>query len=157
MARQNPKNKPSTYSRVRAGVKCSVEDFNQPDRLSKIEALPQNDVNNPAVIALEEIERDVWRMHANHFSGRDIAELMNIRSDEVCRIIQSVKRQIVFLIRFRDIVVKDLAAFKQFFQRDPKDHEDLIRCLKCSRRFYLSVGKKRAVKSSGPTQLRFSF
>lgn len=66
-----------------------------------------DDVNcekHPAIMALTEVEREVWIMHCRGMMGIEIAEALNLRKDVVCRTIAGIRRQFDFLVRFRKVL-----------------------------------------------------
>jgi DNA-directed RNA polymerase specialized sigma24 family protein len=70
----------------------------------------------PALIALPEIEREVFRLHLEGISGVDISNMTGLRRDEICRILQGVRGKLEFLQRFQQYLFGDPQSFKRFMR-----------------------------------------
>ena len=70
---------------------------------------------HPAVLALPQIEQEIWVMHCAGMQGIDIAADLNVRTDVVCRTIALIKAKFEFLIRFREQLERRPSLKEKFY------------------------------------------
>lgn len=83
--------------------------------------------DSPAIRALSDVERDVWRMRAEGIANIEIARLCGLRRDQVCRMAHAIHDKIRFLSRFQDLLTTDRGAFAAFLRRAMGAHADHAR------------------------------
>lgn len=71
--------------------------------------------DHPALMILDDQERQVWNYHVRGFPGREIGEILGLRPDAVCRMLASIKRFLELLVKFRDLVQENELLRRRFY------------------------------------------
>jgi DNA-binding NarL/FixJ family response regulator len=71
---------------------------------------------NPAVQALPEIEREIWKMHCQGVMGKEIAQILGLRKDEVSRALNGIRAKLQFLVAFRITLEQQPLLREKYFK-----------------------------------------
>lgn len=71
--------------------------------------------NNPAFIALSELEQEIYLIHLNGRSNNYICERFELKPYQVTRIIQGIKAKLNYLYHFRNVLERFPGWRKKFY------------------------------------------
>jgi len=78
---------------------------------------------HPAVLALPEMERKIWLLKCQGLEGIEIAAILGIRDDTVCRSLKSIRALLEFLPRFMEQLEKRPILKAKFYAQCKKKNQ----------------------------------